>query len=109
MNNGHSVAVWSGVASFFATILAIVAIDTLDPSDRVRLLSSVVVGPITAGAVYAKERLNDATDKLEGKYAGNLVIAENEDKKIFSLEIPGDPNELDAHTEVTFKVVKRES
>ena len=108
--NGHQTAVWSGVASFFATILALGAIDIFNPSDRVRLLSSVVVGIVTAGAVYAKERLNDAKQEREGgsKYAGDLIVTETNESKTFLLQIPGDPNEIDKLPEVTFKVIRKQ-
>jgi hypothetical protein len=48
------------VAAFFGSLLAIGAIDILNPSDVAQFLGSVVVAVVTAGAVYAKQRLDDA-------------------------------------------------
>jgi hypothetical protein len=49
------------------------------PSDQASLLSGVVVGLITAGAVYSKQRLVDAKD--ERIHGGVLQITEVGDKK----------------------------
>jgi hypothetical protein len=67
----------------------------------------VVVGLITGGAVYAKERLNAAKKESEGAYAGDIVVTEADDTKTFTLELSGNPDELDKRSDVTFKVVKR--
>jgi len=61
----HQVALWAGIAAFFSTVLAIGAIDILDPGDRVQFLGGIVVGLITAGAVYSKQRLDDARKERE--------------------------------------------
>jgi hypothetical protein len=57
---GHEIALWSGVAAFFASLLAIGAIDILNPGDALQFLGSLIVAVITAGSVYAKQRLDDA-------------------------------------------------
>jgi hypothetical protein len=56
----HEVALWSGVAAFFASLLAIGIFDLLNPDQWQEYLGSLLVAAITAGSVYAKERLNYA-------------------------------------------------
>ena len=58
--NGHEVALWAGVAAFFGSLLAIGAFDILNPDQWVEYLGAFIVALITAGGVYAKQRLNDA-------------------------------------------------
>jgi hypothetical protein len=67
--NGHEVALWAGVAAFFGSLLAIGVFDILDPDKWVEYLGSILVAFITAGSVYAKQRLDDA--KKEEKIRGN--------------------------------------
>ena len=102
--NRHEVAWWSAVASFFATIGAIGAINILDPNDRLRFISAVFVGVVTGGAAYTRERLHEAKGE-DTEYGGDIVVAEDQGKKTFSLELNGPPEELEKHSEVTFKVV----
>jgi hypothetical protein len=99
----HQVALWAGIASFFTTVLAIGAIDILNPSDRVQFLGGVFVGLITAGAVYSKQRLDDEKKGIE-RHGGTIVVKEVGDKKVFSLELEDDPEILETKNEVTFKV-----
>src|SRR4051794_11515535 len=54
----HEVALWSSVAAFFASLLAIGIFDLLNPDQWQEYLGSLLVAAITAGSVYAKERLN---------------------------------------------------
>jgi hypothetical protein len=56
----HEVALWAGVAAFFGSLLAIGVFDALDPDQWVEYLGALVVAAITAGGVYAKQRLDDA-------------------------------------------------
>jgi hypothetical protein len=63
----HSVALWAGVAAFFGSLLAIGVIDLLSLSDLINLLGSLLVAFITAGSVYAHERLEDAKAEREDK------------------------------------------
>lgn len=56
----HSVALWAGVAAFFASLLAIGIFDVLDPDKLWEYLGSLIVAGVTAGGVYAKQRLDDA-------------------------------------------------
>lgn len=100
----NPVALWAGIAAFFSTILAIGAIDVLDPNDRVQFLGGVVVGLITGGAVYAKQQLDDA--KQERVHAGSLVVTERGDKTTYSLELDGAVDNLEDKKEVVFKVRK---
>ena len=60
MGRGHEIALWSGVASFFATLLAIGIFDVFNPDQWVEYVGAVLVAFITAGSVYAKQRLDDA-------------------------------------------------
>jgi hypothetical protein len=71
--NGHEVALWAGVAAFFGSLLAIGVFDILDPDKWVEYLGSILVALITAGSVYAKQRLDDA--KKEEKTRGNTTPA----------------------------------
>jgi hypothetical protein len=102
---GHQVARWSAASSFFATIGAIGAINILDPNDRLRFISAVFVGMVTGGAVYTRERLTESKTE-QSKYGGDIVVTEDQGKKIFTLELEGNPEELEKHSEVLFKVVK---
>jgi hypothetical protein len=58
--NGHEIALWSGVASFFGSLLAIGIFDVFNPDQWVQYLGALLVAFITAGAVYSKERLDEA-------------------------------------------------
>lgn len=60
MTHGHQVALWAGASAFFGSLLAIGAIDVVNPAEALRFLGSLVVALITAGGVYAKQRLDDA-------------------------------------------------
>jgi hypothetical protein len=102
----NHLAFWSGLSAFFATILAIGAIDILNPSDQLRFLSSIVVGLITAGAVYSKQQLDDAKKKREhGQIeVGKINITNRGNKRVYSLELDGDPSTLENKQEVVFRV-----
>jgi|SRR3954466_1936461 hypothetical protein len=98
----NQLALWAGVSAFFATLLAVGAIDILNPSDQASLFSGVVVGLITAGAVYSKQRLVDAK---EGRIHGGIIqITEVGDKKLFTLELADEPVMFEDKKEVIFKV-----
>lgn len=56
----HSVALWAGISAFFGSLLAIGAIDILNPGDRAQFLGALLVALITAGTIYSKQRLDDA-------------------------------------------------
>jgi hypothetical protein len=56
----HDVARWAGVSAFFGSLLSIGVFDVLDPPRAYELLGAVFVAGVTAGAVYAKQRLDDA-------------------------------------------------
>jgi hypothetical protein len=66
-HGGHAVALWAGVAAFFASLLAIGIFDILQPEQWVEYIGALLVAVITAGGVYARERLADA--KAERKTA----------------------------------------
>lgn len=98
----NQLALWAGVSAFFATLLAVGAIDILNPSDQASLLSGVVVGLITAGAVYSKQRMTDAK---EGRIHGGVIhIAEIGDKKVFTLELADEPVMFEDKKEIVFQV-----
>lgn len=63
--NGHEVALWAGVFSFFGSLLAIGIFDVFNPDQWVEYLGALIVAFITAGSVYAQQRLADAK-KIEG-------------------------------------------
>ncbi len=65
--NGHEVALWAGVASFFATLLAVGIFDVFEPDQWVEYLGAFVVAGVTSGAVYSQQRLNDAKQQRKEK------------------------------------------
>lgn len=67
--NGHEVALWSGVAAFFGSLLAVGIFDVINPGQAWEYLGALIVAFITAGSVYAKQRLDDA--KNERNSSGN--------------------------------------
>ncbi|MFL5660107.1 MAG: hypothetical protein ACJ8BW_02015 [Ktedonobacteraceae bacterium] len=100
----NKLALWAGISSFFATLLALGAINILNPDERVRFVGGVVVGLITAGTVYSKQRLDD--EKKARVLGGKIIVTDVGDKKIFSLELDEDPEVLEQGNEVIFKVEK---
>jgi len=58
--NGHEIALWSAVASFFGSLLAIGIFDVFNVDQWQEYFGAILVGLITGGAVYAKQRLDDA-------------------------------------------------
>lgn len=65
----HQVALWAGVAAFFGSLLAIGIFDVLNPGQAAEYLGAIIVAFITAGSVYAKQRLDDAKKVESGKSA----------------------------------------
>ena len=61
--NGHEIAVWSGVFSFFGSLLAIGIFDVFNVDQWQEYFGAILVAFITAGSVYAKQRLDDAKEK----------------------------------------------
>jgi hypothetical protein len=68
--NGHEIALWSAVAAFFGYLLAVGIFDVLNPDAWVEYLGAFLVAFITAGGVYAKQRLDDAKSKTAPKHDG---------------------------------------
>lgn len=64
-HRNHSVALWAGIAAFFGSLLAIGVFDVLNPDQVAEYLGALIVAFITAGGVYAKERLADAKAERE--------------------------------------------
>lgn len=71
--SSHSVALWAGISAFFGSLLAIGAIDILNPGDRAQFLGALFVAFITAGTIYSKQRLDDAKAerRIEEKQESN--------------------------------------
>jgi hypothetical protein len=67
---GHEVALWSGVFAFFGSLIAVGIFDVFNPSQAWEYLGALIIAFITAGSVYAKERLNDAQ---KGESEKNVV------------------------------------
>lgn len=66
-----------------------------------------VIGTITAVDAFLGVMLGISTtsyNRSEAKYGGAINITQSEDKKIFSLELEGDPEELEKQKEITFKI-----
>ena len=57
---GHEVALWAGVAAFFGSLLAVGIFDIINPDRWVEYFGALIVAFITAGAVYAQQRLDEA-------------------------------------------------
>lgn len=64
----HQVALWAGVSAFFGSLLAIGIFDVLNPDQWLEYLGSLLVALITAGGVYAKQRLDDAKHDRETQH-----------------------------------------
>lgn len=60
MNGKHEVALWTGVAAFFGSLLAIGIFDVFNADQIWEYIGALMVAFITAGSVYAKQRLDDA-------------------------------------------------
>jgi hypothetical protein len=60
MKGRHEIALWSGVAAFFGSLLAIGIFDVFNPAEYVQYFGALLVAFITAGSVYSKQRLDDA-------------------------------------------------
>lgn len=103
----HQVALWAGLVAFFGSLLAIGIFDILNPDQWQEYLGAFLVAFITAGGVYAKQRLDDA--KQSQILGGKIIVNDVGDKKIFSLELDEDPEVLEHGHEVVFKVEKGES
>lgn len=67
----HEVALWAGVAAFFGSLLAIGIFDVFEPDQWAEYLGALIVAAITAGGVYAKQRLDDAKHDAEPSRAGS--------------------------------------
>ena len=67
LNGSHEVALWSSVAAFFGYLLATGLFDVLNIDQVWEYGGALLVAAITAGAVYSKERLDEA--KRERKHA----------------------------------------
>ena len=66
MSKGNEVSLWAGVAAFFGSLLAIGIFDIIEPDRWVEYLGAFIVGFITAGAIYAQQRLKYANARENG-------------------------------------------
>lgn len=68
-----------------------------------------VLGSVTAVDTFLGVMLGFSTvsyNKSGAKYDGEIIVVDkpDEDRKVFSLELSGDPDQLDKKREVVFKV-----
>jgi hypothetical protein len=68
----HDVALWAATAAFFGSLLAVGVFDVLNPDQWLEYMSALIVALITGGAVYAKERLEDAKKERAASEEGKL-------------------------------------
>lgn len=57
---GHETALWSAVAAFFGSLIALGIFDIFNPDQWVQYTGALITAFITGGLVYAKQRLDDA-------------------------------------------------
>lgn len=60
-----NVPLWAGVSAFFSSLVAIGVIDWLTPTDVLRYLGAIFVALVTGGAIYSKQKLEEARDERE--------------------------------------------
>lgn len=80
MDRKHEVALWSGIAAFFASLLAVGIFDILNPDQLLEYLGAFLVAFITAGSVYAKERLDEAKKEREEANLPSLTTLHKKDQ-----------------------------
>lgn len=66
----HQVALWAGVSAFFGSLLAVGIFDIFNPDQWLQYVGALAVATITAGSVYAKQRLDDAKAEEEAAKRG---------------------------------------
>jgi len=108
MKRKNNLPLWAGLSAFFSTVLTVGAINVFSIHDDVRFVSGLFVGAITGLTIYARQKMDDARvkrarDQVTG---GEIKITNRGDKRIYSLELEGDPRELEHRQEVIFKVNK---
>jgi hypothetical protein len=75
VTKGQEIALWSAVAAFFGSLLAIGIFDVLNPEQWVQYIGALIVAFITGGAVYARERLELAKQRENGDGSeGEILI-----------------------------------
>jgi hypothetical protein len=104
MKHSHQVALWAATSAFFGSLLAIGVFDLLTPDKWLEYVSSLIVAFITAGGVYAKQRLDDA--KADTQLSGSINMSETSNGLVYTLELNGAPEDLQHQDEVTFKVIR---
>jgi len=68
-HHNHQVALWAALSAFFGSVAAFGLFDILNPAEWVQYLGAIFIAAITAGGVYAHQRLEDA--KREEANGGN--------------------------------------
>lgn len=63
--NGHEIALWSGIFTFFGSLIAAGIFDIFSPDQWIEYLGALIVAFITAASVYSKQRLDDAREALQ--------------------------------------------
>ena len=66
MSKAQEVSLWAGAAAFFGSLLAIGVFDVFNADQLFEYVGAIVVGLITGGAVYSKERLAFAKQRKNG-------------------------------------------
>ena len=66
MSKAQEVSLWAGIAAALGSLLAIGIFDILNPDQWAEYLGAILIGAITGGAVYAKERLGFAKKRVNG-------------------------------------------
>lgn len=61
----HEAALWASLAAFFGTLLSIGIFDVINPAHVFEYISAFLVAFITGGAVYAKQRYDEAKSVKE--------------------------------------------
>jgi len=90
--------------AFVAAILAMIGVATLSTSGSfttIEILTIVGTGLATFQATYW------TTNKTEAD--GEIVVKELGEKKVFSLELESDPEELEKKKQIVLKVNKKEA
>lgn len=78
MKRSHEIALWSGVFAFFGSLIAVGIFDVFNPDQWIEYIGALIVAFITAGSVYAKQRLDDAKKEDETKNVSNQLGTKKE-------------------------------
>lgn len=62
-SGNHEVALWAALAAFFGNLIGLKIIGEVTP---LKVLGSIAISACVAGAVYCKQRLDDAKAERDG-------------------------------------------